>query len=672
MNLKSPYEKHLAEKLVQLPPPGDPDQNWQQMKSLLDRDMPRGGGRGGPGGSYRWWVAGTVVVAVMVGTWFGGKQLITREQRNESVAGTIKTVSPATTAAGSNDHAAPQQPAASFPNNAGAKTATVPADPKGAAYAAVNSTQPNEPAGTRDASPQATTAANDATPNRAGTVTGANAPTAPARNNTITPANALPATEHATHARSSTTQPDNAGLVAANNNKRQPANSTSNNNKTSHDRKNIYSNNNNSGNETSSNNTSANTSNNNNTARTHNRKTGNSNTARHRNTGGRINNNNSNGVKGDNNDVAASDNHNAAAAAPVTAGNKNGLVNKQRGQKAGKQQKAGRQNHRDAIANDKPAYTYTPAISLPSQPTSGEGLKASPVTISVNYTGAVVIAPSGVITREFTYYSPDELFPDAQQSSTARNTHRTANRNSYSPEDKTFALGLSLPLAFPLGDQQALSINQQGKMNTLSDYIPALHLQYHLNSKTYLQTQLQIAAPQYIRPILLYEKEKMMQTNMEVINTTYARKLYYFNLPVTIHHSPLRNFYMGAGLQLSSLVSGVAQSRQVKRYYPLGPGRPPEDYMVSNYYTKFRNDSLSGKFNKNELRLLIDMSYYWNRFTVGLQYSQAFNNYVSFQVSPAAPYTFDKNKSLQFYLRYNIWEDKKRKNAKNQPMLTLK
>src|ERR1044072_4312324 len=90
MNLKHQYEKHLAEKLVQLPPPDDPDQNWQQMKALLDKNMPRGGG--GPRGPFRWWIAGTIIVAVLVGTWFGGRSLLSKEQSNETAAGTIKTV----------------------------------------------------------------------------------------------------------------------------------------------------------------------------------------------------------------------------------------------------------------------------------------------------------------------------------------------------------------------------------------------------------------------------------------------------------------------------------------------------------------------------------------------------------------------------------------------------
>ena len=126
---------------------------------------------------------------------------------------------------------------------------------------------------------------------------------------------------------------------------------------------------------------------------------------------------------------------------------------------------------------------------------------------------------------------------------------------------------------------------------------------------------------------------------------------------------------MGTGLMYSSLLSGVAYYEKTEKKF--GPGPPQPEYVIKNYFTKFKNDSLSNRLNGNEVRLIIDMSYYWSRFTVGLQYNQAFNNYVSFQVTPTSAYTFDKNKSLQFYLRYNIWEDKKRKQPKGQ-VLTLK
>jgi hypothetical protein len=614
MNVKHPYEKHLAEKLVQLPPPGDSDQNWQQMKVLLDKNMPRGGA-GGPGGSYRWWIAGTVVIAVVVGTWFGGKQFITKEQRNEAVAGTIKTVnnkkgsSVASTEKNSTQQAVPQPDETDKNKTAGAS------DPRGAAYASAENN--NAPVITDD---NEGVADNNAA-NQNNTVTGSARGEQPVKNNSGNPVVNNGQTEKE---RSSANGENNTDLLAGNDKKTVVPETTNNiHNKTSSDRNKIYSSNKKTGGNNSKNNA--------NTRRHLNERTGNQ----------RVN---------------------TTATAPGVVKSKNAKRNKPEKNEAsinvpGKE-----------VEKEENRFVYLPSISLPSRNTSGAGLTGKPVVINVDYTGTAVIAPSGVLQREFTYYTQSDLFPDmaARHKSGSRKTPRSSEAH----DDKKFAFGFSLPLTFPVGDQQALGFNRQAGANTISDYIPSPHFQYHFNNRTYLQTGLQFSTPQFIRPILLYQSEHMMQPNTVSINSVYARKLYYFNLPVSVYHSPLKNFYMGTGLQFSSMLSGVANYEQVKRYNsPLGP---PQEYIISNYFTKFKNDSLSRRFNNNELRLLIDMSYYWNRFTVGLQYNQAFNNYVSFQVTPVSPYTFDKNKSLQFYLRYNIWEDNKRKMPKNKSMLTLK
>jgi hypothetical protein len=614
MNQKHLYEKHLAEKLVQLPPPGDPDQNWQQMKTLLDKNMPRGGGSG-PGGSYRWWIAGTVVVAVLVGTWFGGKQLLTSEQRNEVVAGKIKTVNNKTAPAVALTDKKSDLPAMppALEKNEGAKPATTPADPKGAAYASVTEPQENSNAipAADDQQNEAvvknsTDAKNNAVVNNqpAGNKTAAGGDKSAASNNELL--------EKAEHERSSPLL-----TQTGNNNPVVPLKTTNKNNKTSTDRKNIYSSGKKDRNKT----------------RTINSKLNGNNTP---------DNITDNEVL--NNEPARTNSTKTKKGKTVKPVNK-------------------------AVAADN-NYSYSPSISLPSQPTSGAGLlKESPVAITVDYTGAAVVAPSGVLQREFTYYKQADLFPDMVVRN--KSSHRKSSRSSDASEDKRFAFGLSLPLAFPLGDQQALGYNRQAGVNTISDYIPSPHFQYHFNNKTYVQTGVQFGSPQFIHPFLLYENQQngwRGPNRCDTITSISARKLYYFNIPVSVYHSPLRNFYMGTGLQFSSLLSGVAYYEQIQRNYsPLGP---PQDYLIKNDVTKFQNDSLSNRLNRNEVRLIIDMNYYFNRFTVGLMYNQAFNNYVSFQVTPNSPYTFDKNKSLQFYLRYNIWEDKKRKQPKN--MLTLK
>ncbi|OQP50719.1 hypothetical protein A4H97_02455 [Niastella yeongjuensis] len=591
MNLKHPYEKHLAEKLVQLPPPGDPDQNWQQMKTLLDNDMPRGGGA--PGGSYRWWVAGTVIVAMLVGTWFGGKQLITKEQRNQSVAGTIKTVNNKNASAVASTEKNVEQPAT--------KNKKLP----GAAYAATTTSTPADAAVSNNQQPDIVVTNNG--------------------NNELAPG------DNAAKARSS----GNNILVPHSETTSKVPNNPTDNNKISPDRKNIYA-----------------VDSKNDNKRTVKNHPSNSNRKPRSNT--------HSGKK------AAAD-----AGVVVMSGAAVSKFKKQKGQHPVNHPTAGANKNRSRKgAGEQDPFRYKPTIlpplrSLPSLPSAG--LKESPVTYKINYTGGAVISPSGMVQRDFSYY----MFPDK-----AVATKKSGRRKSpfSTNEDKTFAFGLSLPMGFPIGDQEPLAYNSKAGVNTISDYIPSPHFQYHFNNKTYLQAGLQFKAPQFIHPLLLYQNQVRYQqgpTIMEQVTNITARKLYYFNIPLTIYHSPLKNFYMGTGLQYSNLLSGVAQYEQIeKRYSPLGP---PQEYLVQNYFTQFKNDSLSNRLNGSEVRLLVDMSYYWSRFTVGLQYSQAFNNYVSIQVNPPlSPYVFDKNKSLQFYLRYNIWEDKKRRQPKGQSLLTLK
>ncbi|HKH63342.1 MAG TPA: hypothetical protein VKA49_21015, partial [Flavitalea sp.] len=243
-----------------------------------------------------------------------------------------------------------------------------------------------------------------------------------------------------------------------------------------------------------------------------------------------------------------------------------------------------------------------------------------------------------------------------EQKSTSK-TKTVKSKALAAVENRTVAIGLSLPLGFPLGDQKPGPYNINAKPNTVSDFLPVPHLQYHLNNKVYLQTELQIANPQFIQPVLLFQNRTLYPTtNTEHSSSVYAKKLYYFNIPVGIHYSPFEHFYLGTGLQFSSLLSGVAMQEETSSV--IGSGTTN---MLSQQYTKFKNDSISNMIDNSEFRLMLDANYYWKQFTVGLRYNQALSNYVSFKLNNATPYFQDKNKSLQFYLRYNLWETYKKR-----------
>jgi hypothetical protein len=249
------------------------------------------------------------------------------------------------------------------------------------------------------------------------------------------------------------------------------------------------------------------------------------------------------------------------------------------------------------------------------------------------------------------------IFPETKSENAQKQAKKSQkSKDILAGSNKSLAVGLSLPLGFPLGDQKPGPYNINAKPNVISDYVPVPHMQYHINNKLYLQTELQLMNPQYIQPVLLYQqKNEVAATSMVYYNSVYAKKLYYFNIPVGVHYSPFQHFYLGTGLQFSSLLSGVALYEQTSA--AIGSTRYD---LVSQSFAKFKDDTLSQRIDNSEFRLMLDANYYWRQFTVGLRYNQALSNYVSFRLNPTSPLFQDKNKSLQFYLRYNLWENHKK------------
>ncbi len=132
---------------------------------------------------------------------------------------------------------------------------------------------------------------------------------------------------------------------------------------------------------------------------------------------------------------------------------------------------------------------------------------------------------------------------------------------------------------------------------------------------------------------------------------TYLRKLYYFNMPVSFYYSPVKNFYLGSGLQFSSFNSGLAYTEQ----------RSANNSIIHSENIKIKDDSLSSKITSSEWRYLFDANYYVKRFMFGFRYNQALNNFVNLSINNTLPPVQARNQSFQFYIRYNIIVSDKRR-----------
>ncbi|GAC1424488.1 MAG: hypothetical protein NVSMB7_00500 [Chitinophagaceae bacterium] len=222
-----------------------------------------------------------------------------------------------------------------------------------------------------------------------------------------------------------------------------------------------------------------------------------------------------------------------------------------------------------------------------------------------------------------------------------------------------WAAGIALNSGITLNAQNRFNYNMNAKSGTLSDYIPSPYLKFHLNDYVYMQTELNFISPQYTPQLLVYQQNNDVtaQPGISRQKSMYIQKLYYFNLPVSLHYSPINKIYFSAGLQFSSFQSGLV-SIQEKQYATLSGADHPSS--ISSTVLKFKDDSIAAKLAPNEWRWQAGADYYWNRFTIGLRYNKAFKDLLSVTVSASLPPTAMRNESLIFFMHYNLFESRKK------------
>lgn len=216
--------------------------------------------------------------------------------------------------------------------------------------------------------------------------------------------------------------------------------------------------------------------------------------------------------------------------------------------------------------------------------------------------------------------------------------------------DRWFAAGIAPYQNFSIASQQTYNYNSGAGKSMIADYIPSPYLQLHVTDRIYLLSEFQFNSPQATPNLLLAQNNTTVpMNNVGYTENIYLRKLYYFNMPLSFYYSPVKNFYLGSGIQFSSFNSGLAYSEQ----------RSVNNTVLQSQTFKIKDDSLSSKINASEWRYLFDANYYVDRFMFGFRYNQALNNFVNLKVNNLLPPTQARNQAFQFYIRYNLIVSKK-------------
>ncbi|CAN5493855.1 hypothetical protein BH11BAC3_BH11BAC3_00890 [soil metagenome] len=212
--------------------------------------------------------------------------------------------------------------------------------------------------------------------------------------------------------------------------------------------------------------------------------------------------------------------------------------------------------------------------------------------------------------------------------------------------------GLGMFQLIPVAGQKSNPYNASGRKNTLGDYIPSVYLRLYKEKKWFIQGEFRYGAPQYTRDILFSQKG-IFDSSGAILTLTNNRvqKTYYHQLPISFHYFLAPGFSLGAGFTFNKFTSAIVQ-QEVHRTSPVTQA----DTLIS--FGTFTQKKADSNFVKTFLQAQVEMQYSWKRFSAGARYSFGLQPYLKFQF-PGGGQSRESNRSLQLFLRYELWQSKK-------------
>ena len=223
-----------------------------------------------------------------------------------------------------------------------------------------------------------------------------------------------------------------------------------------------------------------------------------------------------------------------------------------------------------------------------------------------------------------------------------------------------FAAGLGEQQEIPINGQQSLNYNSLGRKTTLRDYIPAIHFRMYKGQKWFIDAGFRYGAPQYTKEIeYIDRKVNVIDTsggsniNTTTSTTNKLKKTYYHQLPVTFNYFVYKGLAVGAGFTWNVFSSALVQ-RDVHQFDNIAQ---IDSLLSSALITTQKADS---NFVKSYFQMVTQLQYYWKRVSLGIKYSFGLQPYLRYQL-PDGIKREEKNSSLQIFIKYDLWQSKKKK-----------
>ena len=216
----------------------------------------------------------------------------------------------------------------------------------------------------------------------------------------------------------------------------------------------------------------------------------------------------------------------------------------------------------------------------------------------------------------------------------------------------SFSAGVAIHQLLPVDGQKLIPYNSQGRKGSLADYIPALFFRMYKNDKWFLQSEFRYGAPQYTRDIV-YQQKGVLDTsgNTNTITSAKLKKTFYHQLPVSFNHFILPDWSVGGGFVWNKFKGAVSEQDVVQRTVSTGIDTVISKGVILN------SKKADSNFAKSYFQALVETQYRWKRFSLGARYSFGLQPYLKFTL-PGGAQQNERNRSLQVFLRYEIWKSK--------------
>lgn len=222
-----------------------------------------------------------------------------------------------------------------------------------------------------------------------------------------------------------------------------------------------------------------------------------------------------------------------------------------------------------------------------------------------------------------------------------------------SPPKKLFlTAGIGEQQQIPIAGQTAVPYSHYGRKGSLSDYVPSAFVQLQKEKKWFVQAEFRYGAPQSVKEFSFNRKTKLDTfTNNITITTQRLKKTYYHQLPFSFNYYVLPNLSFGVGGVYSRFFGAVTE-REISTYNML-------TQTVSNTKQIVPIRHFTDSFlYKTQVHALLQADYQWRRFSLGLRYTKDIQPYIKY-TKPDGSVDEEKNQSLQFIVRYRLWQSKK-------------